>query len=110
MRTLKTLLIAVVALALVAPATALAGNYPPAGNPGKGKKKRAGKAKTFTVCKQKKCKYKSINKAIAKAQGGDLIRVKNGTYREGVKVTGSAYDGLRIVGNRKNPAKVVISS
>ena len=110
MRTLRTLLIAVVALALVVPAAAQAGNYPPAGNPGKGKKKRTGKAKTFTVCKQKKCKYKSINKAVAKAQGGDLIRVKKGTYREGVKVTGSAYDGLRIVGDTKNPANVVINS
>ena len=110
MRTLKTLLIAVVALALVAPAAAIAGNYPPAGNPGKGKNKRAGKAKTFTVCKQKKCKYKSINRAIAKARGGDLIRVKKGTYREGVKVVGSGYDGLRIVGDRKNPGRVVINS
>jgi hypothetical protein len=40
MKTLRTLLIAVVALALVVPAAAVAGNYPPAGNPGKGKKKR----------------------------------------------------------------------
>ena len=110
MRTLKTLLIAVVALALLLPAAATAGNYPPAGNPGKGKKKRSGKAKTFTVCKQKKCKYKSINKAIKKARGGDLIRVKKGTYREGVKVTGSGYDGLRIVGDKKKPSNVVINS
>lgn len=109
MGTLKMLLIAVVALALV-PAVAVAGAYPPAGNPGKGKKKRSGKARTFTVCKQKKCKYKSINKAIAKASGGDLIRVKKGTYREGVKVTGSGYDGLRIVGDTKNPGRVVINS
>ncbi len=109
MKTLKTLLIAVVALALV-PAVAVAGSYPPAGNPGKAKKKRSGKARTFTVCKQKRCKYKTINRAIRKARGGDLIRVRKGTYREGVKVTGSGYDGLRIVGDRKRPGRVVINS
>ncbi len=110
MRTVKMLLIAVVALALVVPAAAQAGNYPPAGNPGKGKNKRSAKAKTFTVCKQKRCKYRTINRAVAKASGGDLIRVRKGTYREGVKVTGSRYDGLRIVGDTRKPGRVVIDN
>lgn len=109
MRAIPVVVVAFVATALM-PATALAGTYPPAGNPGKGKTPRKGKAKTFTVSKQKGSKYKSISAAVKKARGGDLIKVKPGTYREGVKVTGAGYDGLRIVGSAKSPGKVVIDS
>jgi hypothetical protein len=97
-------------VALVAfPTAALAVDYPPAGNPGKGGTKvRAGKAKTLTVCKQRKCKYRSIGAAVRKARGGDTIKVKNGTYKEGVNITGSRYDGLKLVGNTGKPRKVVL--
>ncbi len=97
-------------VALVAfPTAALAVDYPPAGNPGKGGGKvRKGKAKTFTVCKQKKCKYRSIGAAVRKARGGDTVKVKNGTYKESVDITGSRYDGLKLVGNAGKPRKVVL--
>jgi plastocyanin len=98
-----------VALALPAAAQAQAVDYPPAGNPGKGGSKvRKGKPKTFTVCKQRRCKHRTIGAAVRKARGGDTIKVSNGTYRESVNVTGPRYDGLRIVGNARNPRKVVL--
>jgi hypothetical protein len=109
MRATRAIVVAGLATALI-PATAVAGTYPPAGNPGSGKKVRKGKAKTFVVSKKKGSKYKTISAAVKKAQGGDLIKVGNGTYREGVKVSGPGYDGLRIVGNKKSPGKVVIDS
>ena len=68
MRTLKTLLIAVVALALLAARRGHGRQLPARRQPRQGQEEAPGKAKTFTVCKQKKCKYKSINKAIEKAQ------------------------------------------
>lgn len=96
--------------ALAIPGTALAGNtYPPAGNPGKGKKQRSGKAKTLKVCKRG-CAYKRISAAVKKARGGDTIRVKNGTYREGVTISGSRYDGLKVIGNARAPRKVKLDA
>jgi hypothetical protein len=109
LRTRSIPLVALIAL-LAFPAAAPAGNYPPAGNPGKGGgKARPGKAKTFTVCKQRKCKYRSIGAAVRKARGGDTIKVKNGVYKESVNVTGPRYDGLKIVGNPGKPRKVVLN-
>ena len=47
-----------------------------------------GKGKTRTVCKRG-CKFKTIQAAVNKSKKGDTVRVKNGTYREAVKVTGA---------------------
>lgn len=102
-------LVAVLALALLVPAVAAAADYPPPSNPGKAKP-RSGKAKTFKVCKQRKCKYKSIQSAVNAARAGDKVLVANGTYKEGVKVNGHSKDGLRIVGNAKKPTKVLINA
>ncbi|NLT05988.1 MAG: hypothetical protein GXY03_06730 [Solirubrobacterales bacterium] len=107
LRSLPPLALLVAALAL--PATAVAVDYPPAGNPGKGGKQvRKGKPKTFKVCKAKRCKYRTIGAAVRKARGGDTIKVANGVYRESVNVTGPRYDRLKIVGNKRKPRKVVI--
>jgi hypothetical protein len=105
---MRTTWIPAIALAAVAlaPATALAADYPPAQSPGKIQTPRKGKAKTFTVCKAKRCHYRSISAAVRKARGGDTIRIKGGTYREGVKVVGPRYDGLKIVGDVKHPRRV----
>jgi hypothetical protein len=107
MRTLR-LATAVAALALSAPAAALAADYPPSGNPGSGPKNPPGKGATLKVCKQKGCKYKTISSAVSKASGGDTIRVAAGTYKEGVKIVGSRYDGLRLVGDPRKPRSVII--
>jgi Right handed beta helix region len=99
-----------VATALALPtAGALAVDYPPAGNPGGGGPAAGkGKHKTYVVCKQRRCRYKTISKAVRKARGGDTIKVRNGTYRESVTIAGSRYDGLKLIGNPKRPRKVVI--
>jgi hypothetical protein len=107
MRVLSALAI-VAALVMAVPAVAGAQNYPPPKDPkGKAKKKR-GKAKTFIVCKKRGCKYRTIQKAVRRADGNDTIRVRNGTYREGVTITGSRYDGLKLIGNAKRPGKVKV--
>ena len=97
--------------ALALPTAALAVDYPPAGDPGKGGSKvRKGKAQKWTVCKKrKKCDFRTISKAVRKARGGDTIAVKNGTYRESVTIAGPRYDGLKIVGNAKKPRRVVLT-
>jgi|SRR5215218_449323 len=99
-----------VALALAIPAAAaLAVDYPPAGNPGSGSPKAGkGKHRTFVVCKKRHCRYKTIGSAVRKARGGDTIKVRNGTYRESVFISGSRYDGLKLIGNAKHPRKAKI--
>jgi hypothetical protein len=99
----------VVALAamLVVPAGALAQGYPPPSDPGSGSGKSHGKGRTLTVCK-KGCRYKSIQKAINAATGKDTIKVKKGTYHEGVQIIGSRYDGLKLIGDPKHRDRVVL--
>ena len=83
---------AVAVAALAFPATALAADYPPASDPGKGPK-NAPKGGTLKVCK-KGCKYKTIQKAVDAAGKGTTIRVGKGTYKEGVKVLSPSKDLL----------------
>jgi hypothetical protein len=65
--------------------------------------------KTYKVCKFG-CKYKKIQKAVNKAKGrkNATIKIKPGTYREGVIVEGHKHDGLTIMGTKKNAKKVVL--
>jgi hypothetical protein len=93
---IRMLAVALAAMFLI-PGTAMAGSYPAPKDPGKGPKV-TGKGKTLTVCKKKGCKYRTVQKAVNAATGRDTIKVKKGTYREGVKVIGSRYDGLKLVG------------
>jgi hypothetical protein len=98
-----------VALALIAPATASAQQYPEPKEPGKVQTKPKGPHKTHTVCKQRgRCDFTTIQKAVDKAKAGDTIRVRNGVYREAVRITGSKKRYLRLIGNRSNPKKVVL--
>jgi hypothetical protein len=101
------LAVAALTCALVAPAAALAQDYPPPadpGNPGK----RPKDTKTLKVCKNKKKCFKKINAAVKAAKPGDKIKVANGTYREAVQISGNKKRYLRLVGNPKNPEKVVL--
>ncbi|HEX6021313.1 MAG TPA: right-handed parallel beta-helix repeat-containing protein [Solirubrobacter sp.] len=98
-----------VALALVAPAAASAQEYPEPKDPGPVQSKPKGPHKTHTVCKQRRrCDFTTIQKAVDKAKAGDTIRVRNGVYREAVRITGSKKRYLRLIGNPKNPKKVVL--
>jgi parallel beta helix pectate lyase-like protein len=92
--------------ALVMPGAALAGQYPPPSKPTTQKAPK-GPFHTLTVCK-KGCKYKTIQSAVNKAKAGDTVKVKSGTYREAVQVTGASKRYLKLVGNPKDPSKVVL--
>jgi hypothetical protein len=108
---MRKLLAAFAAAALLAPATAGAQSYPPPQQPGKVQAKPKGPHKTYTVCKKKhRCDFRTIQKAVNKAKAGDTIRVRNGVYREAVKVDGSKKRYLKLVGNRAHPEKVLLKA
>ena len=99
---------AAIACALAVPAAAAAQDYPPPadpGNPGKAPKD----TRTLKVCKNGKRCFKTINRAVKAADAGDKIKVANGTYRESVRIQGNKKRYLRLVGNPRNPEKVVIA-
>ena len=78
------------AVAVVAvPATAQAAAHPA--------KAAAKKPKTVTVCRRG-CAYSSVQKAVDKVAKGGTVRVKPGTYVEGVVVKGHKKDGITITG------------
>jgi len=103
----KTLAAAVAALFLF-PAVAGAQTYPEPKEPGKVAPKPKGPFKTRTVCKQKKCAFKTIQKAVNASKPGDRIKVKRGTYRESVVINGKGKRYLRITGDPKKPGRVVL--
>jgi hypothetical protein len=63
----------------------------------------------FKVCKHG-CAYSSIQKAVDQVKKGkdSMVKIKPGTYHEGVQVYGHKYDSLIITGTADNPRKVVL--
>ncbi len=63
----------------------------------------------FTVCKHG-CRYHTIQSAVNHVDKGrnSVVRVKPGTYHEGVQVYGHKYDGLLIQGTAKSPRKTIL--
>jgi hypothetical protein len=95
--------------ALLAPAAASAQSYPEPQEPGPVQSKPKGPYETHTVCKrQRRCDFTSIQKAVDAARAGDTIRVRNGVYREAVRIQGRGKRHLRLVGNPAHPEKVVL--
>jgi hypothetical protein len=105
---LRTSLLAVVAL-LALPGVASAQTYPEPKDPGPVESAPKGPHKTYTVCKSG-CAFKSIQKAVDTARAGDTVRVKNGIYREAVKINGSKKRYLKLIGNRSDPSKVLLKA
>ena len=106
---MRILLAALSAAALLAPAAASAQTYPKPQQPGPVQSKPKGPHKTLTVCKKKgRCDFRTIQKAVNKARAGDTIRVRNGVYREAVKIDGKKKRYLKLIGNPGNPKKVVL--
>ncbi len=109
---IRTAAVAAVAAGLLAaPAAALAQttpSYPEPSNPGKITPAPKGKSKTYTVCKKKSCDFRKIQKAVNKAKKGDRIKVKPGTYKESVKLSGPKKAYITLIGNPKAPDRVVL--
>jgi Right handed beta helix region len=105
----RTAAVAALATGLLIPATGLAQtpSYPEPKDPGKVVPKPSGKGKTRTVCK-KGCKFKTIQAAVNKSKKGDTVRIRKGTYREAVKLNGARKSYIKLVGNPKHPARVVL--
>ncbi len=100
---------ATLAVALLAPTAAHAQTYPEPKEPGKVEAKPKGPFKTHTVCaKKNRCDFRTIQKAVNRARAGDTIRVRNGVYRESVRITGRGKRYLKLIGNPSNPEKVVL--
>lgn len=70
------------------------------------KKKTTKKRKPLLVCRRG-CPYKSIQTAVNDARPGATVRIKPGTYTEGVDVKADK-DGLKIVGLGTKPEEVVL--
>src|SRR5262249_6641564 len=77
--------------------------------PGPVAKPPKGPHHTYTVC-AKGCDFKAIQKAVDKARAGDTVRVKNGTYREAVQIAGAKKGYLKVIGNTRQPAKVLLKA
>ena len=63
----------------------------------------------YVVCKHG-CHYRTIQQAVDAVHKGStsVVKIKPGTYVEGVQVIGHKYDGLRIVGTGNKPSDVVL--
>ncbi|HEY2318791.1 MAG TPA: hypothetical protein VGH67_10850 [Solirubrobacteraceae bacterium] len=68
---------------------------------------QAKKPQALTVCKHG-CRYATIQSAVNASGRNATITVKPGKYVEGVIISGHQHDGLHIIGQTKNPAKVLI--
>jgi hypothetical protein len=99
---------AALAVALLVPAGASAQSYPEPKEPGKVAPKPKGPHRTRTVCKHG-CDFRSIQKAVDRSRAGDTVKVRPGTYREGVFVTGAKKAYLRIIGDPAKPGRVVLN-
>jgi Pectinesterase len=100
--------IAVLAAALLAPAAASAQTYSEPKEPGKVEPKPPRPYETHTVCKKRRCDFRTIQAAVNAADAGDTIRVKRGVYREAVRINGRRKRYLKLIGNPRRPGRVVL--
>jgi hypothetical protein len=63
---------------------------------------------TLVVCKHG-CRYSTIQAAVDASGAGATIKVKPGTYAEGVIISGHQHDGLHVLGQGLTPGAVVLN-
>ena len=65
--------------------------------------------KVYPVC-QHGCKYRTISAAVKAVKDGSnsVIKIRPGTYKEGVTLVGHKYDGLSFVGSSGNPRNTIL--
>jgi hypothetical protein len=101
---------AAAALALTAAVTfAAASAVAPAASADPGAQAKPKKKVTLTVCKHG-CRFRTITRAVRRVQADKrtTIKVRPGTYREGVRLFGRKFDGLKIMGTGATPGRVVL--
>jgi hypothetical protein len=96
----------VAALALAPAASAV--DYPPPSKPTGTNSVPKGPFRTLKVCKNKKSCFPRIQDAVNEARPGDTIKVAHGTYREGVKIAGVKKRYIKLIGDPKDPKKVLL--
>ncbi|MBI5103531.1 MAG: right-handed parallel beta-helix repeat-containing protein [Solirubrobacterales bacterium] len=97
-----------IAAALGVTATAGAVDYPPPKEPKGATGKPKGPFRTLRVCKTGHSCFPRIQDAVNEARAGDTVKVDNGTWKEAVRIIGAKKRYLKLVGNNKNPNKVVL--
>jgi Periplasmic copper-binding protein (NosD) len=107
---LRSTIAAALAAGLLAPAAALAQDpsYPEPSNPGKVTPKPKGKGERHTVCKRG-CDFRRIQAAVNAARKGDTVKVRPGTYREAVTISGARKSYIKLIGEPRKPEDVVLS-
>src|SRR3954465_3271397 len=91
--------------ALAAAGPALAIDYPAPTDPGQVQSAPAGPHRILKVGAH--ARFHSIQKAVDAAKPGDTVKIADGRYRESVKIIGAAKRYLRLIGNKKDPRRVV---
>src|SRR3954453_11514889 len=91
-------------LATAAPALAI--DYPAPTDPGQVQSAPKGPHRTLKVGHH--ARFRTIQSAVDAAKAGDTIKIADGTYNEGVKIVGPQKRYVRLIGNKANPAKVVL--
>jgi hypothetical protein len=87
----------------------MAVDYPAPKDPGKLPPRPNGQEATLHVCKNDPSCFHKIQQAVNASVGGDTIKVANGKYKEGVQIANKGRRGLRIIGNKKKPGKVLLN-
>jgi len=99
--TLVAMLVVVLTAATAAPSAGAAADG--------GEHAKRGKERTLRVCEHG-CRFRAINRAVKAVENArrTTIKVRPGTYEEGVRLFGKKYNGLTITGTGSTPGKVVL--